>query len=211
MRRAIPFLGQREAATSPFSLSKCNLCLTGASEAASSLWSMKTSLLHNFLSTSTWIGALALALICFSTQAHAGPVLPAVGPRPPGEYQKASCGYLEVYSATEASSPAGMSDGDEYYPHSAYWIYNAAGKKIKTVQNHGTFPEEGPTEVKLAAGTYIVRAWSDNDGLVTVPVIIKVAETTTVHLENGRTTDNNIFDPAKAVKTPSGQVVGWKA
>jgi hypothetical protein len=78
------------------------------------------------------------------------------------------------------------------------------------VQNHGLFPTEGPDDVQLAPGTYFVKAWSDNDGLVTVPVIIKLAQTTSVHLENGRAGDNDIFDPAKAVKTPSGQVVGWK-
>jgi len=159
------------------------------------------------------IGVLVLASVCFSMQAKAGPVLPAVGPNPPGVYAKVSGGYLEVFSATEESYSAGLSDGDESYPHSAYWIYNASGKRIRTVQNHGISPEdEGPEKVALTPGTYVVKAWSDKDGLVTVPVIVKLARTTSVHLENGTEAENSqIFDPSKAVKTPSGQVVGWKA
>jgi len=195
------------------SSSDFNLGLRGASEGFNRLWSMKTNLLRKFSSIFIQIGALVSALMCSSTLTHAGPVLPAVGPSPPGEYQKVSCGYLEVYSATEESSPAGVSDGDDYYPHTAYWIYNASGKRIRTVQNHGIQPEDtGPEKVELTPGTYVVKAWSDKDGLVTVPVVIKLARTTTVHLENGTETENSqIFDPSKAVKSPSGQVVGWKA
>jgi hypothetical protein len=174
---------------------------------------MKTNLLSSFSFSLIQVGALVSALICCAIQAQAGPVLPAVGPNPPGEYQKVSCGYLEVYSATEESSPAGVSDGDDYYPHTPYWLYNATGKRIRTVQNHGISPEEeGPEKVELTPGTYFVKAWSDKDGLVTVPVVIKLARTTTVHLENGTEAENSqIFDPSKAVKSPSGQVVGWKA
>ncbi|MCE0524205.1 MAG: hypothetical protein LV480_14965 [Methylacidiphilales bacterium] len=169
---------------------------------------MKTNLLHKFPPPLALGGALVLALTCFSTQAQAGPVLPAVGPRPPGEYDKVSCGYLEVFSRTQETQ---WGEGSYYYPHTAYWIYNSDGKRIKTVENHDTDIDESPQKVDLAPGAYVVKAWSDNDGLVTVPVIIKVAQTTTVHLENGRTSDNDIFNPAKAVKTPSGQIVGWKA
>jgi len=126
---------------------------------------------------------LILALACFLGLAHAGTVLPTVGPRTLDDYKEVSTGYLEVYSATEASSPANSGVGDSFYPHTSYSIYNAAGKKIKTVQNHGSFPEEGPDKVHLSPGTYTVKAWSENQGLVTVPVIIKVAQTTEVHLE----------------------------
>jgi hypothetical protein len=172
---------------------------------------MKSILLRSLLSSSLRASVLGLALIGLSTTTQAGPVLAPVGPRPLGEYEKATCGYLKVYSATEANAPSAISDGDQYYPHSAYWIYNAAGKRIRTVQNHGDFPIEGPDQVALNPGTYTVRAWSDSDGLVTVPVIIKVAQTTSVHLEDGRADDQDVFDASKAVKSPSGQIVGWKA
>lgn len=157
---------------------------------------MKTNLLSKFLLFPTQIGALALALICFSSQAHAGPLLRAVGPHSSDD-DKVSTGYLEVYSSTEASSPAGFTDGDSFNPHSAYWIYTNEGKKIRTVQNHGSFPEEGPDKVELTPGTYVVKAWSDDDGLVTVPVIIKLAQTTRVHLESGPDND----------EVPAGDVI----
>jgi len=172
---------------------------------------MKTFLLSKTSTSTLLASAVVLALACFSGPAQAGPVLPAVGPHPPGEYQKVTTGDLVVYSATEAGSPAAWGNGDYYYPHTAYWIYNTSGKRLRTVQNHGMFPEEGPDDVQLTPGTYIVKAWSEKDGLVTVPVIIKVAETTSVHLENGRAGENDVFDAAKAVKSPSGQIVGWKA
>jgi hypothetical protein len=146
---------------------------------------MKTNLLQKFLSSLPRFGALVLALICITAQAHAGPVLAAVGPDTPDpDDHPITCGYLEVYSATERS--ASIDNGDEnFYPHSAYWIYDKSGKRIKTVQNHGTVPEEGPATVELKPGTYTVRAYADGQGLVTVPVIIKLARTTAVHLDRG--------------------------
>jgi hypothetical protein len=172
---------------------------------------MKTILLRKFQFSCLQSGVLVMALVCFSTQAKAGAVLPAIGPRPAGEYDKVDYGYLTVYSATEQNTPAAQSNGDYYSPHSAYWIYDATGKRIRTVQNHGGYPEEGPDKVELAPGTYTVKAWSEKDGLVTVPVIIKLARNTSVHLEQGRESDAEAMNPAKAVKTPNGQVVGWKA
>jgi len=168
---------------------------------------MKTNLFHKFLSSLIMVGALVLALTCFSTQAQAGPVLPAVGPTPPGQYDKVSCGYLKVFSRTEQTQ---WGEGSYYYPHTSYWIYNSEGKKIRTVENHGSSIDEAPEKVELTPGTYTVKAWSDNDGLVTVPVIIKLARTTSLHLENGRESDKEAINPAKAVTTPSGQIVGWK-
>jgi hypothetical protein len=44
---------------------------------------------------------------------------------------------------------------------------------------------------------------------VTVPVIIKLARTTTVNLEEGR--KQAAMDESRAIKSPSGQIVGWKA
>jgi len=148
---------------------------------------MKTNLLTKSPSFLIQIGALALALICFSTQAHAGPVLPAVGPNSTAQSDMVSRGDLVVYSATTQGV---FGCGDYFYPHSAYWIYNTSGKTVRTVRNHGTFPEAGPSTVQLAPGTYTVRAWSDSQGLVTVPVIIKSAQTTVVHLDNDRLSKN---------------------
>jgi len=144
---------------------------------------MKSNLLQKFLCSLSQFGALVLALICITAQAHAGPVLAPVGPDTPDpDDQSITCGYLKVFSATERSDS--INNGDEnFYPHSAYWIYDKTGKRIKTVRNHGTSPEEGPDTVELKPGTYTVRAYAENKGLVTVPVIIKLARTTAVHLD----------------------------
>jgi len=175
------------------------------------MMSMKTNLLSKSLSSLTRISVLAVALISFSTAAHAGPVLRAVGPDTPDpDEQVNSCGYLKVYSATDASESIDNEDTN-FYPHSAYWIYNSAGKRIKTVQNHGTAPIEGPETVELPPGNYIVRAWSDNDGIVTVPVIIKLDRTTAVHLDRSHLSYNDATDPAGEVKAPSMQLDGLKA
>jgi hypothetical protein len=169
---------------------------------------MKTNLLRILQFTTVQAGVILLTLTGFSTQAHAGNLLPAVGPHPPGVYDKVSCGYLEVFSATQESQ---WGEGSYYYPHTGYRIYNASGKLLKWVENHDTNTDETPAKVELAPGTYTVWALSDNDGYVNVPVVIKLAQVTKVHLENGRDSDKEAIDPARAVTTPSGQIVGWKA
>jgi hypothetical protein len=153
-------------------------------------------------------GITLMILTGFSSQVHAGVVLPAVGPTPPGVYDKVSCGYLEVFSATQETQ---WGEGSYYYPHTGYRIYDASGKLLRWIDNHNTSTDENPEKVELAPGTYRVWALSDRDGYVNVPVIIKLARTTKVHLENGRVSENENIDPARAVTTPSGQIVGWKA
>jgi hypothetical protein len=166
---------------------------------------MKTN--HLFSLSSGWIGALVLASVCLSMHVQAGIVLPAVGPHPPGVYDKVSCGYLEVFSATQETQ---WGEGSYYYPHTGYRIYDSNGKLMRWIDNHNTSTDENPEKVELAPGTYRVWALSDRDGYVNVPVIIKLAQVTKVHLENGRDSDKEAIDSSRAVTTPSGQVVGWK-
>ena len=53
---------------------------------------------------------------------------------------------------------------------------------------------------------------SENDGLLRVPVVIKGGEKTVVTLERTKASDTDSqVDPARAVKTPSGGIVGWPA
>ena len=105
---------------------------------------MKTKLFLKFSSCLPRTGALVLAVICISMQAHAGPLLSPVGPDTPNpDNQAISCGYLKVFSATEASDS--INNGDvNFYPHSTYWIYNTAGKRIKTGTESWDFSGEGP-------------------------------------------------------------------
>ncbi len=56
-----------------------------------------------------------------------------------------------------------------------------------------------------------MKADSENDGRVIVPVVIKGGHTTVVSLEKGRESDRQDVASAVAVKAPSGQVVGWRA
>lgn len=152
------------------------------------------------------LGSVLLTLAFASAQA--GPQLSAVGPRPPGMVQGVSGGYLEVFSRTEQTQ---WGEGTYYYPHTSYRILNGAGQTVQWVDNHNSTIDEDPQKVELAPGTYTVKAWSDRDGLVSVPVVIKRAQLTAVHLEKGRASDEEAINPAHAVRTPSGQVVGWRA
>jgi len=140
---------------------------------------MKTNLLRSLLLNFT-VAAALLVPAFLTLPAHAGPVLPAVGPD--SNDDQVTCGYLKVYSRTEQTQ---WGENTYYYPHTAYWIYNTSGKRIKTVANHDSSIDETPEKVSLSPGHYVVRAWSDDAGLVTVPVIVKLAETTSVHLESG--------------------------
>src|ERR1700683_1211609 len=100
---------------------------------------MKTNLLRILQFTAVQAGVILLTLTGFSTQAHAGNVLPAVGPQPPGVYDKVSCGYLEVFSTTQESQ---WGEGSYYYPHTGYRIYDASGKLLKWVENHNLNTDE---------------------------------------------------------------------
>jgi hypothetical protein len=141
---------------------------------------MKTNMFRSLLPKIIVAAVAILAPAVIAVPAHAGPVLPTVGPD--SDYAKVSCGYLKVYSRTEQTE---WGENTYYYPHTAYWIYSDAGKRIKTVANHDTSIDESPSKVSLTPGSYLVKAWSDDAGLVTVPVIVKLAQTTTVHLESG--------------------------
>jgi hypothetical protein len=140
---------------------------------------MKTNMLRSLLLNFTVAAALLVPAV-LTTPAYAGPVLPTVGPD--SNDDKVTCGYLKVYSRTEQTQ---WGENTYYNVHTAYWIYNTSGKRIKTVANHDSSIDETPEKVSLSPGHYVVRAWSDDDGLVTVPVIVKLAETTSVHLESG--------------------------
>ena len=93
-----------------------------------------------------------------------------------------SVGYLTVFSSTEETQ---WGDGAPYYVHTGYHIYDSTGTAVKWVANHDSSIDEAPEKVELAPGNYTVWAQSDKDGYVKVPVVIKVARTTAVHLEKG--------------------------
>ncbi|HEY8966301.1 MAG TPA: hypothetical protein VIM58_07655 [Candidatus Methylacidiphilales bacterium] len=147
------------------------------------------------------------ASLALAVQAQSETVLPAVGPMPPGAQKAEHVGYLRVYTDTTQ-----YNDGDiYYYPHTPYTVYRTDGSVAAHVDNHTTNSDEHVETVSLPAGTYRVKALSEFDGPVTVPVIIKTGHTTAVHLEKGRESDNEDIDPSRAVVAASGQVIGWRA
>ena len=125
---------------------------------------------------------LFLILACFSLegQARAGVTLPQVEPSDPGQNNRVTVGYLTVFSSTEETQ---WGDGPYYYVHTGYRIYDSAGKAVKWIANHDTSTDEAPEKIELAPGRYTIWAQSDKDGYVNVPVVIKLARTTVVHLE----------------------------
>jgi hypothetical protein len=133
----------------------------------------------------TKTAGLLLLLSCFllQGQATAGVTHPAAGPTDPGQNDKVSVGYLTVFSSTQEAQ---WGEGSFYYPHTGYRIYDANGKSVKWVDNHNTSIDEAPQKVELAPGAYTVWAQSDKDGYVKLPVVIKLARRTVVHLESDR-------------------------
>lgn len=141
----------------------------------------KINRLWKFTSSFTKAAALLVALNYFPTVAEAGTMPSMDGTALQVTKNSESHGYLMVYSKTRAGSPA---EEVPFNFHTAYWIYDKQGQRIKTVRNHGTYPDEGPDTVELATGKYTVEAWAEGKGLVRVPVVIKEELTTSLHLEN---------------------------
>lgn len=140
---------------------------------------MKTTTILSTTTASLLLGALTLLSGCATDQKITQ--LPMVTPdsgRVPGE--KAP-GYLIVYTATE--NPINTDTGMMYYPHTGYSIYDTGGHRVRSVANHITTDDENPSRVPLPPGTYVVRADSEMDGTVNVPVQIRGLRTTVVNLE----------------------------
>jgi hypothetical protein len=136
-------------------------------------------------------------------------MISSVGPDPSAPAHGAN-GRLQVFSATQTRAAENTSaDYNGYfYPHSSYEIQDASGQTVKYVRNRASFMDETPDAVKLAPGTYKVRAESTSAGLVLVPVVIEAGKTTVVHL------DSNWMPPRQAsrdelVYLPGGQAAGW--
>lgn len=130
------------------------------------------------------IAGIFLLFACFFLQGQASAIvtLPPVGPANPGQNAGASVGHLTVFSSTQETQ---WGEGPNYYVHTGYRIYDAAGNVVKWVTNHDSNADEAPANVELTPGKYLIWAQSDRDGYVKVPVVIKRDRTTAVHLEAG--------------------------
>ncbi len=148
------------------------------------------------------LGIVTLLVSCTSSPLALAPV----GPGPYAHSASVSgMGDLEVYTEHEVF----YEDQMPYFPHSDYHIYTTDGKHLRRVWNHSTHEDESPATVSLRPGRYIVEAWAEFYGLVTVPVVIRANELTKVVLQPG-------WNPgAKAVSTdlvqmPQGYFVGYR-
>lgn len=153
--------------------------------------------------------SLLLFCICGCVHSPSGLVLNPVGPPPGDTPETGTLGGLLVYSAFD---PAADFNSSPYrHRYTDYKIYNTDGTQlVRKVRNDSGKLVEGPVRVELAAGSYRVVARANGYGTVTVPVVLKVGQTTLVHLEGSHwwPRDSAIFD-ANPVRLPGGQIVGW--
>jgi hypothetical protein len=161
-----------------------------------------------------------------------GSRLEPVGPSPLAVAQGTDGGSLQVYSARELA-PVNVEmeqyvDQTKFSPqddslqremlhtsaHGNYSIYDAHGKFIERIANSKGMNDAAPTQVKLAPGSYLVEAVTEEYDTfrhpVTIPVEIKAGVITVVHLDG---TWEPAASPANAglVKFPNGDVIGWHA
>jgi hypothetical protein len=66
-----------------------------------------------------------------------------------------------------------------------YKVAYQDGKLAQSVHNANGTLLEGPKRVRLSEGAYCVVARAKGSGVLTVPVIIRADQVTTVHLEGG--------------------------
>jgi len=150
----------------------------------------------------------ALLAGCVSPQ-H-GLVLDPVGPPTSQSAGASSNGTLMVFSAFDPH--AHFNDLPYLNHYTDYKITFQDGKLLQTVHNDsGTLLEE-PKRVELPAGAYGVVAWANGYGVVTVPVIIRANQVTTVHLEGSPSWQNRSqIGRSNPVRLPDGEIAGWRA
>jgi hypothetical protein len=150
--------------------------------------------------------------------------LPGVDPTPSLAAPNADVGFLQVYSARERL-PINI-NGEEFVwnndygrneflcgdAHTGYSLYSKDGQLLLQVPNARGMNDADPTLLKLAPGTYQVKAEAADFGgdisTVLVPVCVESGLTTLVHLDgnwDSRTTRTG----DQWVRLANGSVVGW--
>jgi hypothetical protein len=129
-----------------------------------------------------------------------------VGPNlaPPRVNLSDGKGQLVVYSAEEVVNAV----ASDFPTHAGYEIDDANGKFIRRVDNRSGSFYQSPASVSLPPGEYKVKAPATNHGLVTVAVIIKENETTTVDLDSAHFRQHKPTGAGQWVRLPTGEVIG---
>jgi hypothetical protein len=153
------------------------------------------------------IGAVLMAG-CISQQRAL--VLEPIGPPNVPLAPAGSNGTLVVFSAFDTR---GDFNNLLYLRHyTDYKIVSEDGSLHQIVHNDNGLLVEAPKRLELPAGTYRVVARANGYGMVTVPVIIREKQVTTVHLEGGASWPNNAaLLGSNPVRLPDGEIAGWRA
>jgi hypothetical protein len=118
---------------------------------------------------------------------------------------------LVVYSAFDPTPDLNRSPYRRRFTD--YQIFSADGQQlIQLVNNNRETLVNTPPAVELATGSYRVVARANGYGPVTVPVVVKPGQVTTVHLEGSVwwPRSSPIFE-SNPVRLPKGEIVGWRA
>ena len=116
-------------------------------------------------------------------------------------------GQLVVYSALEVADAV----SSDFPTHAGYDIYSTEGKLLQRVDNRSGSFYQMPAAVALPPGEYLIKAPATNRGLVTVPVIIKANETTTLDLASTHFRQHKPTGAGQWVRLPTGEVIGMRA
>jgi hypothetical protein len=156
-------------------------------------------------------GLLATATLLSGCASHGpGLVLDPVGPPPLHSALAGSTGTLVVFSAFEQ----GADFNSQLYRqhHTDYRIFLTDGKQLQWVRNDTGTLVAAPRRVELPVGAYHVIARANGYGEVTVPVVIRANQTTTVHLEGSASwPDRRQLAASNPVRLPDGEIAGWRA
>ena len=151
-----------------------------------------------------------MALLSSCASREPALVLDPVGPFAFPSADTAPTGTLCVFSAFEQ----GADFNSQLYRrrYSDYDILSLDGKRLRRVHNDKGTVVEAPQKVELPVCNYRVVARANGYGEVTVPVVIRANELTTVHLEGGPPGPNRSHLAAtNVVRLPNGQIVGCRA
>ena len=159
-------------------------------------------------STANLLVATALVGECVSQQR--GMVLDPIGPPGLQSPGAGSNGTLVVFSAFDAH--ADFNDLPCLRHYADYKVTCQDGKLMQTVHNDSGTLSERPRRVQLPVGAYCVVAQANGYGVVTVPVIIRAGQVTTVHLEGSPSWQNRSqLGQSNPVRLPDGEIAGWRA
>ena len=159
---------------------------------------------------SAWGLVAATALLSGCASRRPALVLEPVGPPPPPPFAAGSTGALKVFSAFEQ----GADFNTQLYRrrYTDYEILSAQGKHLQTVRNDNGTSVEAPKQVQLPVGAYNIIARANSYVGVTIPVVIRPNQVTTIHLEGSPAWPNrNQLAASHPVRLPDGEITGWPA